>query len=150
TSWLENDLDPSAGGAIIYSASGQDLFVPLALGVAVPNQITHGPLPALDTLAHVDEDYATYAVLVARQQDADLMFVTQGTHEGGITLESTLFPRRQSSGGLNQRRYRNRADERTSAFARTIASEVAKALEETGVDVLVMIGSETFLREISA
>jgi hypothetical protein len=150
TAWLEQELNPSARGALVFSAAGQDIFVPLAVGVPVPNRIRFGPLPSLEVLAHVDEDYATYAILVARQQDADLMFVTQGTHEGGITLESTLFPRRQSTGGLNQRRYRNRAGERTSAFARTIAAETAKALEETGVDVLVLVGSETFLREISA
>jgi len=150
TAWLERDLDPSAQGTIVYSSTGQDIFVPLALGVPVPNRIGYGPLSSLDVLAHVDEDYATHAILVARQQEADLTFVTQGTQEGGIRLESTLFPRRQSSGGLNQRRYQNRADERTSAFARTIASETAKALEETGVDVLVLVGSETFLREITA
>ncbi len=148
--WLEQDLDSSASGVIAYSSAGQEIFIPLALGVPVPNRITYATLPALEVLAHVDEDYATYAILVARQQDAELTFVTQGTQEGGITLESTLFPRRQSSGGLNQRRYRNRAGERTSAFARAIAGETAKALEETGVDVLVLVGSGDFLRDIEA
>ena len=145
-SWLESELDPAARGVVVVSSQGQDLFMPLVLGVAVPNRISHAVLPSLDVLAHVAEDYATYAVLTCNQQEAELMLVTQGTQAEGITLESTLFPRKQASGGWNQRRYQARADERVAAFARTIADEVTKALSETGVDVLVLVGSETFTR----
>jgi hypothetical protein len=149
-SWLTGELDPAARGVVVVSSQAHNLFVPLVLGVTVPNRLSQAALPSLDVLAHVAEDYATYAVLTCDQAEAELMFVTQGTHEGGITLESTLFPRKQASGGLNQRRYQARADERVAAFARTIAEEVTKALRETGVDVLVLVGSETFARVLLA
>ncbi len=148
--WLDNDLDPAASGVYIVSSSGQDVFVPLALGVTVPNVVKFGPLPAIDTLAHVAEDYATYAVLVCNQQEAALSFVTQGTKDRGVYLESTLYPRKQMQGGPNQRRYQNRADERVFHFARVISEEVTKALREERVEVLVLVGSEVFMNSLLA
>lgn len=86
-------MDPAASGAYIVASGGQDLFVALALGVSVPNAITFGPLPAIETLAHVADDYATYVVLVCNQGVAALSFVTQGTKNRGVYRESTLYPR---------------------------------------------------------
>lgn len=120
----------------------------LALGVSIPNAITFGPLPAIETLAHVADDYATYAVLVCNQGVAALSFVTQGTKNRGVYRESTLYPRKQMQGGPNQRRYQNRAKERVLHFARVISDEVTKALREARVDVLV--GSDEFMKALVA
>jgi hypothetical protein len=147
TAWLD-ELDPAASGAYIASSSGQDVFVPLALGVPMTNAVTYRSLPAIDALAHVAEDYATYAVLTCDQQVAALSFITQGTKDQGIYLESTLYPRKQMQGGPNQRRYQNRANERVFHFARAISGEVAKALREEQVAVLVLVGSDEFMKEL--
>jgi peptide subunit release factor 1 (eRF1) len=118
------------------------------LGVTVPNAVTYGPLPAIDALAHVAEDYATYAILVCDQDEAELSFVTQGTRDKSVSLESTLYPRKQMQGGWSQRNYQARADERVFHFARAISGEVTRALREDRVDVLVLAGSKVFMNSV--
>jgi hypothetical protein len=145
SAWLDS-LDPSASGTCIVA--GPDLFIPLALGVPIPNAVTYRPLPALDALAHVAEDYATYAVLVADQENAELSFITQGVRDQAVSLTSTLYPRRQRQGGLNERRYKARADERVSHFARAIASEIQTAFREEPVEVLILAGSRVLFDEL--
>ncbi len=143
--WLDT-LDPSASGACIVA--GPELFVPLALGVPVPNAVTYSPLPALDALAHVSEDFATYAVLVADQENAELSFITQGVRDQTVSLTSTLYPRRQRQGGPNERRYKARAGERVSHFAKAIAGEIQTAFQDDPVEVLILVGSRVLFDEL--
>lgn len=143
--WLDT-VDPSASGVCIVA--GPDLFIPLALGVPIPNAVTYSPLPALDALAHVSEDYATYAVLVADQENAELSFVTQGVRDQAVSLTSTLYPRRQRQGGPNERRYKARADERVAHFARAIAGELQSAFQDDPVEVLFLVGSRVLFDEL--
>jgi hypoxanthine-guanine phosphoribosyltransferase len=143
--YLESELDPSARGVYIVSSQSRDLFLPLALGVTVPTRIDFGSLPRITPIAHIAEDYATYAILSCDQHEAELSFVTQGTRDQGISLESTLFPRKQAQGGWSQRRYQARADERVAHFARAVSEEVGKALRKVSVDVIVLAGSKVFM-----
>jgi hypothetical protein len=146
--YLDSELDPAASGVYIVSAQGRDVFVPLALGVPIPTGVGYGPQPAIDALAHVAEDYATYGILVSDQERAELSFVTQGVRDRGVTLEGTLYPRKQAQGGPNQRRYQARADERVFHFARAVAGEVQAALREVEAEDLVLVGSRVFIDEL--
>ena len=142
--FLDSELDPAASGVYIVSCDAHGIFEPLALGVPVENAVETGPMPAVEILAHVAEDYATYGILMCSQQEAELSFVTQGARDRGVYLDSNLYPRRHRQGGPSERRFRARADERQSAFARAVSNEVSKALRETKVEVLVLVGSEVF------
>ena len=101
-----------------------------------------GPTPALATLARVAEDLAPYAVLLADQREAALSLITQATPARRVDVEGTDYPRKQSQGGWSQRRYQNRADERVEAFARTVAEETRRFLDEQRVGALALLGDE--------
>ncbi len=144
--WLDRELDPASQG--VYIVSGPDLLLPLALAVPVETSLWYEPFPVLQPLAHIAEDYATYAVLAADQENAELSYLTQGVRSATVRLQSNLYPRHQQTGGPSQRRYQNRAGERTSHFARSIVEQVENALTEWDVPVIVPVGSHTFLAEI--
>jgi hypothetical protein len=146
--YLDQDLDASARGVYIAAGGSQDVFEALALGVTVDNFIEVGPLPAVDMLAHVAEDYAMYGILACNQQEAELSFVTQGVRDRGVYLESTLFPRAQRQGSISERNYRERAEQRVFHFARAISDELASALRETETEVLVLVGSDVFMNQL--
>ncbi len=146
--YLDEELDPSASGVYMVSCSALDIFEPLALGIAVDNTCERGPLPVVDTLAHIAEDYATYGILVCNQEEAELSFVTQGIRDRGVYLESTLFPRRQRQGSLSERNFRERADQRIFHFARAISDELTKELRDDDAEVLVLVGSDLFMRSL--
>lgn len=146
--YLDEELDPSASGVYMVSCAALDIFEPLALGIAVGNSCKTGPLPAVDTLAHIAEDYATYGILVCNQEEAELSFVTQGIRDRGVFMESTLFPRRQRQGSLSERNFKERADQRVFHFARAISNELTKELRDSDAKVLVLVGSEVFMNSL--
>lgn len=143
--YLDVDLDPSARGVFIVSNVAAGIFEPIVLGVPVESSMEFGPLPSLGTLAHISEDYATYGILVVNQQEAELSFVTQGTKDTGVYLESNLWPRHTRQGSISEVNYRERAGQRVLHFAKAIAEEVTKALRDVDVDALVLVGSEVFM-----
>lgn len=143
--WLRDELDPSAKGAFIVAHEPDGVMMATGLTLPIETSVSLSVEPRLYSLIRIVEDYPTYAVLQIDQSEANLSFVTHGARNRLVKLESTLFPRKQSSGGLNQKRYRRRAEERMEAFARDTISETEKALRETGVEVLILAGNDVMI-----
>ena len=137
-----DQVDPAVQGLVIVACAANDVFEPVPLGLPMPNRLITGPTPALRMLAQAAEDEPTYAVLLADQREATLSLITQAIRELSVEVEATGFPRKQMQGGWSQRRYQQRADERVEAFARTVAEETQRALDEAGVTMLVLAGAE--------
>ncbi len=141
-SWLTNDVDPSTKGIFIVANHEEGVFETITLGMPLQNRIVAGPVPALLPLARLDEDYPTYAVLVADQQRARVSLITQEHRVEELELTSSDYPRKQQSGGWSQRRFQQRADERLWALARQIAAATDEYLDDQGVDMLIIAGDE--------
>ncbi|HEU0116401.1 MAG TPA: hypothetical protein VFQ80_17055, partial [Thermomicrobiales bacterium] len=138
------DVEPlpaAAHGVAVVARAAMDLFVALPLAVPAPAAVTVGPIPALSPLARIADDLATYAMLLADQQEASLIFVTQARDERAIVASGADYPFKRKAGGA-QRRYQARADERRDQFARAVADGVRQTLGETGVDALIIAGDE--------
>ena len=140
--YLDEDVDPSAQGVIIFTCSAQDVFVPVPLPVPVPNFATVSVTPALSTLTKIVEDAPPYAVLVLDQVNANLMIVDQGTRRQSVRVLGNDYPRRQHTGWWSQRRLQARAEERINAFVRSVAEETRRELEATGVKHLILAGDQ--------
>lgn len=140
--WLASDLDPAAQGAYIVSHEPSGVFVATGLNLPMETTVALASVPRVYKLMRMIEDHPTYAVLQADQETATLSFITHGARDRSVKLESDAFPRRQSSGGLNQSRYKRRAEERIEAFARDTVEQVRLALDESGVDVLILAAAE--------
>jgi hypothetical protein len=138
------DVEPlpaAAQGVLVFARADADVFVALPLAVAVPTEVTVGPIPALATLARIADDHATYAVLLADQKEASLVFVTQSRREREVVAYGAEYPLKRKAGG-SQRRYQARAGERHDQFTRAIADGTRQALDDAGVDVLIIAGDE--------
>jgi hypothetical protein len=142
TGYLDDEVDPSAHGIFIAACHAKGVFVPLALSMPLEFSMVTGPTPATTTLARLAEDHTTYAVLLADQHDAYLSLITTGVREGGVSLESTDYPRKNQTGGFSQRRFQNRVNERIEAFARDVAEQTRIALQEHRVGTLILAGDE--------
>ncbi len=140
--YLGAELDPAVQGVVFVACSGAGVFEVLPLGVPMPNAFVTAPTPALRTLAQMSEDEPVYAALLADQREATLSLIDQAARRQSVAVESTGFPRKQMQGGWSQRRYQQRADERIEAFARTVADETQRAMDEAGVETLVLAGDE--------
>jgi len=148
--FLDQSLDPSAQGVFFVACSGRDVFEVLALGLPVETRVSVGAIPALSVLVQLEDDYPTFAALLADQHDATLSFIAQSNVGQSISLTSSTYPRKQMQGGWSQRRFQSRADERVDAFARGIAVETQSALDDLDVGMLVIAGDEVITSALDA
>lgn len=156
--YLDDELDPAAQGVFIVACSARDLFTPLAFAIPLPTTLTTGQTPALSLLARIVDDYPAYAVLLADQHQATISKIRRAARGRSVRLESSDWPRKQQTGGLSQRRLQARAGERVAAFARGIAEETERTLDDAGIDKLIVAGdpvitsalSEAFSQSVSA
>jgi peptide chain release factor subunit 1 len=140
--WLDSQVDPSAHGVFIVACLNTNVFHALSLNIPLETRVVVGPTPALTMLGRLAEDYASFAVIHADQHDGYIEFFSQATRERGVSLKGSVFPRLHQQGGFSQRRFQNRTQEKVDAFARAIAEEARKALEETPVEMIVLAGEE--------
>lgn len=140
--FLEEDLEPAAHGVIIIACSAHDVFETFVLALPLETRITAGPTPALLQMARVVEDYPRYAVLVANQHETRLMVMNRASHRQSLSITGSDYPRKQKQGGWSQRRYQNRADERVSHFARAVAEETRRVLQDGKIEMLILSSSE--------
>jgi hypothetical protein len=148
--YLAGEIEPSVQG--IYAVAGGEgqVFAPMALGIPIESAVSVGPVPVLSSLARCAEDNPDFAVLVADQQNATLIVVSQTFPASELQVEGEEYPRKQKQGGWSQQRYQMRAEERISAFARAVAERTQKALDENGIDLLIVAGDEVIVPELDA
>jgi hypothetical protein len=144
TEFVENQLDLSANGVFIVADGQQGVFEAIPLDVAPTPSLVLESVPALRPLVHASEDYPTFAVVNANQQEANVWVIERLGWSENVQFESDGYPRHQRSGGLNAQRYQNRADERVEAFARTVAEQVNRLFMEsdTPPDYLILSDEE--------
>lgn len=152
TSYVEQELDPAARGAFIVACQQQGVFEAMPLDIAPASSVVLERIPALRPLVHAAEDFPAFLVLNADQQDAFLWLMQRQSWSDAIQIESTLYPRKQASGGLNQQRYQRRADERMEAFARTISDQLTRLFLESAAppDYLIISSEEPMAGLITA
>lgn len=151
TEFVDNELDPSLNGVFIVADGQQGVFEAIPLDVAPTPSLVLESVPALRPLVHASEDYPTFAVVNANQQEANVWVIERLGWSENVQVGSDSYPRHQSTGGLNARRYQNRANERVEAFARTIADQVNRLFMEstTPPDYLILSNDEPMHTAIS-
>lgn len=152
SAFVENDLDPTARGLFVVASDRHGVFEPIVLDVPLPSSLVVESIPALRPLVHASEDYPSYAVVNADQQEANIWLIERNTWSENVQFESSAYPRHQASGALNQQRYQRRADERVEAFARSIADQLSRIFLESSAppEYLILSAEEPMSSAISS
>ena len=145
TGWLDGQVDPSAHGVFIVACLNTSVFHALSLNIPLETRVVVGPTPALTMLGRLAEDYATFVVIHADQHDGSIEFFSQGAREHGVSLRGSVLPRNQQQGGFSQPRFQNPAGAKVDAFAKAIAEEARKAIEDQPVEMVVLAGDTVML-----
>lgn len=141
-SYVDGDVDPAVQGIVFIACAAQNVFDYLPLGLPLSNHAALAPTPELRVLAKLAEDEPPYAVLLADQKHAIFSVIDQAMRERDINVKATGFPRHQKQGGLSQRRYQARAEDRVEAFVRAVAVDTQRAMKEAAADLLVLAGND--------
>lgn len=140
--FLDNELDPAAQGVYIVANAAKGVFEAAGVAMSIETRVTLAPTPSMYKLVRLIEDNPIYAVLLADQKDATLSFISYGQRRRTVTLEASGYPRRVRAGGWSHRRFQARAGERVDAFAGDVANETQDALDQLGVEALIIAGDE--------
>lgn len=144
TSFISDGIDPAVHGLFILANDKKNVFEVVQLAMPMETQLSVGPTPNLRTLMAIVEDFPRFAVLHADQHDASLYIISRSSPQSQVAMESNEYPRKQSQGGWSQRRFQARQDERLQHFARAVAEETRRILDEEKIDMLVMSVGEVF------
>lgn len=136
------EVDPAAHGVYIVANEATEVFEVLAVGLPLETTFTLGPTPTLNVLARMMDDHPPYAILLSDQREATLTFVSQGVALSELNLVGGGYPQRTDQGGWSQQRYQRRADERIESFAQHVGEQTRVALEESGIQRLVVAADE--------
>ena len=143
--FIAAELDPAAQGVVIVACSANDVFETIALAVPVSTSVALGPVSKLAEVVRVVADNPPYAVLLADQKDVTLSVIRYGQRARSVNLEGSGYPRHQQQGGWSQRRYQARAGERIEAFAKDVAEETQRTLDDLEIDMLIVAGDEVIV-----
>lgn len=156
THFMDDGVDPAVHGMFLLACDAHEVFETVQLAVPLDTSATLGPIPSLRRLVNVIETYPRFAVLHADQHEASLYIINRATPESILSLErkesprtdprntGTRSPPRQHQGGWSQRRFQTQQDERVSHFAKAVAEETRRHLDEEQVKLLVLSVSEVF------
>ncbi|CAN5124275.1 hypothetical protein BH23CHL1_BH23CHL1_05970 [soil metagenome] len=142
--FLEDGINPAVHGIFILSCDSKNVFETVLLAMPLDTRLTVSPTPDLRMLVRVIEDFPRFAVLHADQHDASVFIINRGSAESTRELDSNDYPSKSSAGGWSQRRFQARQEERVSHFAKAVAEETRKLLDETHIKMLVLSAGEVF------
>ncbi len=132
-SWLQ--------GVAIFACHRHQLFEVLETGVPFEDQVVLEPFPDLFQLAHLIDEYETAVVALVDTNTARLFVIRRGFLQemGGPNEPPFAFSKRKV-GGLNQKRYQRRVENRRIDFAREVATVLEALVAHEGATRVILAG----------
>lgn len=152
--FVDNEVDPSANGIVIFTRMGGEYFEAVQLDVAFPrNKLFSRDRPHIFPLARAVHENPKYAVLWADKNKADIYIFGGETRirsdaEVDSKVESIENEVAQASqaGGWSQSRFARRREKFHLDHAKEVVAELDEVMRKFDVDFLVICGDlETIL-----
>jgi peptide subunit release factor 1 (eRF1) len=145
TTYLENELQPSANGVAVFACDAAGLFETVQLTAPIDHHWLYiGDTPHLYPLARLESRYPRYAAVIADTNTARIMVFATGELKSQREVKSDKT-RRSAQGGWSQARFqRNIAN-----FHQQHVKEVIEALErivlQEDIKQIVTAGDEVII-----
>ena len=157
TTYLENELQPSANGVAIFACNAAGLFETVQLNAPIEQHWLYiGDTPHLYPLARLESRYPRYAAVIADTNTARIMVFATGELESQREVKSDKT-RRSSQGGWSQARFqRNIANfhqqhvkEVIDALERIVLQEDIKQIVTAGDEVIIPLLREQMPKHLA-
>ena len=127
---------------VAQPAAGEFRAIPLA--VPIENDLAIGPRPLLTPLARVADTYPSFALLLADSKQAFLHTFSLGTREREVSMYNANAHLRPGAVGnkMIERKALNAAEQQLENFAKAIAEETRRALDEDHVQRLIIAADD--------
>ena len=145
SSYLENEVQPSANGIAIFCCSAADLFETLQLNAPIDQHWLYiGDAPHLYPLARVASQYPRYAAVVADSNAARIFVFATGEVVNEQAIQGTRT-RRTHQGGWSQARFQRHIANFHLQHAKEVVDALDRIVQQEDINEIFTAGDETIL-----
>lgn len=145
TSWLENELQPSANGVAIFACQAAGLFETVQLTAPVDQHWLYiGDAPHLYPLGRLESQNPRYAAVLADTNTARILVFAAGELVVQQEVQGTKT-RRTSQGGWSQARFQRHISNFHQQHAREIVEALERVVQQEDITQIITAGDEVIL-----
>lgn len=143
--WLD-DHSPK-GPACVFASWALDWVEGYELALPVPDRIDLGDAPYIRPLAHLQDEYETFAVVAADNDATRIFLVTSGEAELAERIKGGV-KNHVKKGGWSQKRYQRRRGNELMHYAKEVGETLGQLAREVDFGRVVFLGSHEAMNEI--
>jgi len=144
--YVEKHRDYS-GALVMFACWVLDFFEVYPLEVSVGNVLWVDSSPYIKPLAELQDEYETFAVVVADNKRAKVFLVASSKPASEVDIKGGI-KNHVKVGGWSQQRYERRRDKQLHQYAREIVDALVRMDNENVFNRIVLAGSREVLNEI--
>ena len=140
TTYLENELQPSANGVAIFACSAGELFEAVQLTAPIDNHWLYiGDTPHLYPLVRVESRYPRYAAVVADTNTARI-FVFAAAELVRQREVTSMKTRRSSQGGWSQARFQRNIENYHLQHVKEVMEALERIVQQERIEHIIFSG----------
>lgn len=145
TTYLDNELQPSANGVALFACDAAGLFEAVQLSAPVEQHWLYiGDTPHLYPLARIDSRYPRYAAVVADSNSARILVFATGELESEREVKNEKT-RRSSQGGWSQSRFQRHIGNFHQQHAKEVVEALERIVQQEDIQQILTAGDEVIL-----
>src|SRR5918993_3209203 len=145
TTYLENELQPSANGVAIFACDAAGLLETVQLNAPIEQHWLYiGDTPHLYPLARVESRFPRYAAVVADTNTARIMVFATGELQSQAEVKNEKT-RRTSQGGWSQARFQRNISNQHQQHVKEVVDALDRIVTQEGIDQILTVGDEVVL-----
>jgi peptide chain release factor subunit 1 len=144
--WLET-AEPHGKSVAVFTCEPRGLWETHFLPARVADAVTFQPVPHVEPLLEILDEYERYAVAVVDKERARLFTVFMGQIEQADALDD-FVPGKHDQGGWSQANYQRHHEAHVLAHLKKVVEHLSKLLERNRFDRLVIGGPEEATSEL--
>ena len=145
TTYLENELEPSANAVAIFACDAAGLFETVQLSAPIDQHWLYiGDTPHLYPLARVESRFPRYAAVVADTNSARIMVFATGALESQQEVKSEKT-RRTSQGGWSQARFQRNVANSHHQHVKEVVEALERIVLQEDIEQILTAGDDVVL-----
>jgi peptide subunit release factor 1 (eRF1) len=134
-------------GMAMFSCWALDFLVGYPLAVSTPDLLAVGASPYIRPLAELQDEHVSFVVALMDNRQCSLHLVT-ATEPQQVDRVKGDVKNHVKKGGWSQKRYQRRRQNELLHYAKEVAEALGRLVEETGVQRVVLLGSQEAVGEL--
>jgi peptide subunit release factor 1 (eRF1) len=140
-SYVNNEAPADASGLAIFACYAENLWETIPLMVPVDFYVAEDRYPHLFRLARIIDDFETYAVVLADQQESRILVISHNQTEQVGETQAQDDIKRFEAGGWAQMIFQRRTDNIVKMHTNEIADKLGRIIKRYDVQHVIIAGS---------